>query len=218
LNPKSLSFPVLGAFAFAGSLTLAGSDAFTPYLGAISPPLAILVVTLTGWAALRWLDRLDVFGVSGVGWRRRLGEIVLAALVFGGIVVSFDAAYDLDARIVPLPDGAVFYPIIGFVVEIVFHVLVAAALLAVSAMLRIPVAQSLWPCLIATACVEPAFQIWSAIADPASAGWRHAFVFAHVLAFNLAQVAIWRRHGFGWMLGVRWLYYAVWHIAWPAIQ
>ena len=44
------------------------------------------------------------------------------------------------------------------------------------------------------------------------------FSAAHLMVFGVAQVWMFWRFGFVWMLGFRLAYYALWHLAWGALR
>ena len=44
------------------------------------------------------------------------------------------------------------------------------------------------------------------------------FSAVHLMVFGVAQVWMFWRYGFAWMLGVRLVYYTLWHVAWGAAR
>jgi hypothetical protein len=67
----------------------------------------------------------------------------------------------------------------------------------------------------ATALLEPTVQL---LFQARPRAWAGAFVWVHVFAFNVAQLRVFRRHGFVSMYALRFCYYLCWHIAWGVLR
>lgn len=204
------------------TFVLAGLDAslFEPYFGALDPRLAVAVVAAVGLVCLTLLRTRGWFEIfsertrSGASWAAKL------ALTFGVLVILGDLLFRFPEDInAPLPAALAFYPVMGFVVEIVFHAAPLLVLLELGRRLgRIePGGSRTWLCLVAVAFIEPAFQLLADV-ETGSPSARSAFVGVHVLAINLAQLALLQRFDFVSMVLMRLFYYAIWHVAWGHLR
>jgi hypothetical protein len=140
-----------------------------------------------------------------------------ASVPFGAAILLVDRIVVFPADInAPFPTSLSFYPSIGWLAEIVFHVVPFAILLgALVPRVRADRRRRLIALVIvAVAAIEPAFQLaFSSEAEhfPRAAA---AYVAAHVFALNLVQFELFRRYGFLSMYALRLGYYCVWHIGW----
>ncbi len=207
----------LGAAAAvcAAILSAAGHPAFARFLGPLPPVPVTIAAALLALAVQRLLRR--------AGWLARplrpvpLARLALVGTCLAALTIATDIAAPYPAAInVALPGALLFYPAIGLVAEVAFHLLPLALVLVPAGALRLPRR----PALIAAAClaaaVEPAFQI--AAGWGGGPTWRDAVLAATLFALGLAQVAALLRHGFAAMLWLRLVYYLHWHILWGAAR
>jgi len=105
---------------------------FTDFFGRLSPSLTIVVVGLAGYLAFRYvLYRFGLFPGTRIN-REQWIFILTGTLVFGTIIIIIDLLVRFPADInVPIPKALLFYPVIGFFAEHMFHVLPLAILLPV---------------------------------------------------------------------------------------
>ncbi len=128
---------------------------FAPYFGAIDPRLAIAAIAVVGAAALTLLnDRawrpivLAAQPLAAVQW-------FVAAVPFAMLAIGVDRLLGFPRDInVPAPWSLLFYPVMGFVVEVAFH----AAPLALLAVMLTARLQKTWACLALVALIEPLFR------------------------------------------------------------
>ncbi|HEY5622736.1 MAG TPA: hypothetical protein VIV14_03170 [Gammaproteobacteria bacterium] len=136
------------------------------------------------------------------------------ATAFAGVAILADLGLGFPRDLnVPRPESLLFYPVMGFVAEIVLQVFPLAVLLTVlnrlvedvSAERRIRIS------IVAVSLLEPIFQVTvGSTGRPLLDG----FVFLHVFAFCLVQLAVFRRFDFVSMYVFRLVYYLYWHIIW----
>ncbi len=193
---------------------------FEPFFGDLPPLLMVSGIALVGTGAMgylrsrRWFDVLPVTGVkrgvllaAAAGTLFGLGAILAEASGF----VRFDE--DTNAR---LPWAMVFYPVIGYVVEVIFHLAPLALLLAMFGS-RVDSRHRdrlIWITISIVALFEPLFQVdWT---DPLAR--TEAWVFVHILAINIVQLHLFRRYGFVSMYSLRLAYYSWWHILWGYLR
>jgi hypothetical protein len=161
---------------------------FQPYFGDIPPPAAVAVVAVVGLLSLGYLRSRGWFAI----YRPSLQGVVVAvtvATLFGIAVVALELTHlirepaDMN---VPLPYALLFYPAIGFVVEVLFKALPLALLLGASDSLSRKLnvfgwtasSRFVWPCIMLVALLEPIYQL-NAERGPFSVA--QALVAGHVL-------------------------------------
>jgi len=199
----------------AAALWLSGSTAFAPYLGPLPPPAATLICGAAGFAGLTWLRRAGWLPDKARGIDR--ATIALLACGFAALTIAMDLAapYPRDIN-VPLPAALLFYPAIGFVVEITFHLVPLALLLALVSAVGMAPRVALPAALLLTAALEPAFQVVAGFG--AGPLWRDLALALHLFAFGLVQLTLLRRNGFAAMLAFRLVYYLIWHVLWGTVR
>ena len=134
------------------------------------------------------------------------------AFGFGVAIIVADTVLGFPADInVTRPAAILFYPAIGFIAEVVFHLVPLSAVVAVTR--RVDHARSVWTPIVLVASVETLFQVL------AGAGGRHQpwlsiYLAAHMFGFGALQMTLLRRHGFGSAMLMRLAYYVIWHLVW----
>jgi len=213
----------LGALALilaglASILPAVGSVAFERFLGPIHPALAIAGAALLAIPSIRFLTRR--FGFSPHTWRctrRGLPTALGTAAIFGIAVILADLGLRYPETInVAFPQSLLFYPTIGFFVDLLFHTVLPALLLLIQLPLigRIGERPAVWIALLATALVEPLLQmLWAG-----SLSWTELYTAISVFLFGVAQLLIFRRYGFLAMAGTRLTFYLIWHIVWGHLR
>jgi hypothetical protein len=128
------------------------------------------------------------------------------------ILVDLKSAFPQDMN-VPLPLALLFYPIIAFFVEMIFHVLPLALLLPALTSIFKPAiyVRVLWFCIIMVALLEPTYQALNMTDSPT---WAVIIVWLNLFAFNLAQLWVFNKFDFLSMYAFRLFYYLIWHILW----
>jgi len=225
------------AITLVGATVILGpdlADDFGRFFGGPNPIAVVAGAGILGAGCLALLGSVGGFRVAGSGVpeaadrpptgtlrRRSVRGLVLSALgalIFGTGVIGADLLlrYPRDLNI-PVPEAFLFYPVVGLVAEVAFHLVPLAAVLGLAALIRCPVTSRTAPGIAMAAAVvaEPTFQI---VFDGSSLTWLDAYTWVHVLAISAAQVWVFRRFGFMTMYAFRLMYYAVWHIAWGTIR
>ncbi len=191
-------------------------DFYRRFLGGINPFLAISVCILLGIACLiivtlrGWLSIVEAHGT-----RRAVPGFVFAAILpLVAIVIDVVIRFPKDMN-QSFPASIAFYPSIGFLVEVIFHLVpITILLLLLSLFLRdTNSAVVVWSVLLVEALIEPLFQINTMAPGKYPLAGQLA-VLINILIFNIIQVVIFKRVGFLAMYGSRMLYYLVWHIIW----
>ncbi len=220
LRPQYLFYAALCLVALVlTALLLPSSGAyFSRFFGPVHPLLAVAGAAAAGGGALAILSR---YGFAVLGPRdtwRGIGLSAALAMTLGVIAIIADIVirYPRDLN-VPLPQALAFYPAIGLVAEVAFHLLPLALLLPALGLLagRLGRERAVWLAILAAAAFEPTFQV--VIGSTGSPGgdlytWLQIFVIAAL------QLYVFRRYGFASMYAFRLVYYACWHIAWGTIR
>lgn len=203
----------LGLFA-------AGSSSFHPYFGDVQPLAVAVISVLLGFLLLKvhlsngWL----------MIWRKgnRQGLILAAgaAVLLGGIIIVADliAPFPPDIN-VAFPESLLFYPAIGFVVEILFHLLPLTLLLVLltKGILSWRFDRVIWPVIFLVSMLEPLYQVVPAFGQQAAA-WFDIYVGIHIFLINLTQLWLFKRYDFISMYLFRLVYYLIWHIGWGYLR
>jgi hypothetical protein len=215
-------------FALAAvMLALAGvGDLIRPHLlqsffGQNSPILVMLLTIILGFAGLYLLLSRGWFPVYAPEKGHAIAALYLLVPLYAAVAITIDivARFGRDINVL-FPGSLFFYPAIGFVAEVVFHILPAAALLlALPILFRSARRQTLfWSAIVVVALVEPVFQ--TALAGSASPlpVWAVILSGFNIFAISVTQLTIFRTAGFIHMYAFRLAYYALWHLVWGSLR
>lgn len=213
---------VLSSVVALGTVVVALTEpqAFLPYFGSLNPFVALSIVLLLGLGLLPMLSSRAGFKVYSAGhWKGPLESAGLATIMaFVMIGVDIVAPFPADIN-VAFPTSLFFYPVMGYVVDIIFHVL-PLTVLAFAGVFGNDVreARTRWISLGFIALLEPVYQVMPMASD----GQHFTVVMActgiHILIINLLQLRAFVRHDFLSMYTFRIVYYALWHVAWGAVR
>jgi hypothetical protein len=187
---------------------------FENYFGAVDPMVAMIGATVVGVGALGQLQASSGFAIVRPGGGTDAVSVitwVVPLLAIVAIVADLVLRFDEDAN-VALPDALRFYPAIAVFVELALHAVPIAILVAV---LGAPTGldATFWRIAIPVALIEAVLQAVYATSIGTS-----VFSAAHLMVFGVAQVWMFWRFGFVWMLGFRLAYYLLWHVVWGAAR
>lgn len=211
----------LGTIVLTGLLHYFDAHAFQRVMGGINPLAASLLVVVLG---VVFLPLLLARGWFAIYRKENLKGLLIAcglASLLGVIVIPADLiiVYPDDIN-VPFPESLLFYPVVGFFAEILFHVLPLSLLLIfLSSMFKAANRNKIiWFSIAVVALLEPIYQtLWMVSLDRYPV-WAVAYDATHVLAINLLQLIIFRRYDFVSMYAFRLVYYLFWHIGWGALR
>lgn len=191
------------------------------FLGSLDPALAFAIVAIVGATALAFLSNRGWFHIAGKISGVDVIKISACALVLGIAIATADSLIRFPRDMnVPFPQSLLFYPVIGFIVEVVFHILpvfVIVAVLHYSTKLRIT-DRTLLIVLLSVALIELVFQVHGVNAAGTHSQWVEIYVGAHVLVINIIGLLLFRRYGFIMMYLFRMMYYVLWHILWGHLR
>ena len=183
---------------------------FERYFGTLNPIAVMIGTSVVGVFALGHLQGTSDFAVLGPGSRSEVIGIMswtVPALAVVAIGADLIVRYPEDIN-VAMPDALRFYPGIAMFVEITFHAVPIAALVAILGM-PTGLDTTFWRIAIPVALIEATVQAVYATSLPTT-----VFSAVHLLVFGVVQVWIFWRFGFMWMLGFRLAYYFLWHVVW----
>ena len=215
MNTSALTRTYLGMAAIALScaslFTVLSDIAFLPVLGTYPLLPTTVIAALSGYPLLNVILRVGIRPTA----ERDFNLLDFAVLVgLGALLAVPPIAIDLiwgfphDMN-VPVPQALLFYPAIGFVAEVVFHLLPLAILVAC---LRRWVSPN-W-LLVPVIFVEPLFQM----AFSAELDLQAFLVFGNVCLVSAVQIWLFRRFGFGAMIALRMVFYLFWHVLWGTVR
>jgi hypothetical protein len=207
------------ALAMTAVLLPASEPDFERFIGPRNPLLVVLGAGAIGAAALHYLQQRHGFAIvrgratlRGIAISAGLATLMAVDAIIADLIVRFPAEMN-----VPMPRALLFYPAIGFIAEIVFHVAPLALLLLILTPLgpRIGENRVVWLAILIVAMTEPTFQVTF---EGRVLTWRDLYTWLHVGAIALLQLAVFRRYDFLSMYAFRLIYYAYWHIAWGMVR
>lgn len=209
----ALSLVVL---ALGVGLLLSGSLDFAPYLGTDHPVLVLIVVVALGGVSLLYLEKDGQFSL----WQpdRCLKGAATAfglATVFAPVAIVMDLVvrFPQDLNVLP-PAGFLFYPTVGYVAEVVFHLVPITLILLLFRRIRsVAPSRVLLLGVTLAALMEPGFQVAAGLQDGMSL-LSSIGMFTYLLGFSATQLWVFKRFGFATMYLQRLIYYGYWHILW----
>jgi hypothetical protein len=192
---------------------------FRRFYGEVNAIAVILGAAAAGAAALWVLQSTYQFTL--LKGRATLRGMALSAasatlLAVAIVIADFIVRYPQDLN-VPMPQALLFYPAIGFVAEIVFHIVpLALVLLALKPFAGwMGEGRAVWGGILLVAVVEPTFQV---LFLGSALTWADVYTWVHVFAIAVLQLVVFRRFDFASMYAFRLFYYAYWHILWGVIR
>jgi hypothetical protein len=192
------------------------STAFDQYFGELHPLLGIAIVDILGFIILSVFYRDQRFEIYSVRCPQGLLLALVLAPLFciGTIGIDLFFRYPEDINVI-LPQSLLFYPAIGFVVEIIFHLLPLFLLWLVIRRFAPTELQDrlLAASMVIIALLEPVFQIslGNSVGFPM---WIVIGFSILLFVFNLVQFQLLRKYDFLSMFSFRMVYYCCWHILW----
>jgi hypothetical protein len=189
--------------------------AFQKYFGKIPPVLGVLIAFILGLVLFTLIFLDGRFAFYRIGNYRGILLALGLAVPFAAVIILIDrkAPFPVDLN-VPFPGSIFFYPAIGYVVEIIFHLLpfcllyfLLGAWLGETSQARV-----IWVSILVVALIEPVFQV--IFTAGRNTNWVVAYVGLHLFMFNLVQLLLFKRYDFISMYAFRLSYYLIWHILW----
>jgi hypothetical protein len=145
---------------FLGILNYRNPELFTPYFSWLNPFLATSLVISIGMISLWPILRLECFYIYREKEARVFLLICSLAIAFGLVMIIVDLIVILPADInVWFPASLLFYPVMGYVAEVMFHLLPLSMLLWLfTSYFKINYQKIIWPVILATSLIEPFYR------------------------------------------------------------
>ncbi len=210
-----------GIVTLTGIIYFSNKLLFQRFIGRINPLIAFFIVTILGIILFTFLLYRGWFAIYQ---RENLAVLfryssLTALFAIISILVDLKVGFPADMNIL-FPKSLLFYPAIGYLVEILFHILPLTILLIslTTIFKNISYTSILWICIVIVALLEPSFQVIPMVSSNHFPLWAVAIVWLNVFAFNLSQLLIFKRFDFVSMYSFRLVYYILWHIGWGYIR
>lgn len=210
----SLSIVIAG---MTGLVHLSDTFLFQRYIGSINPFIAFVLICFLGAILLSFFLFKGWFAIYKKQDLKGVFQSSGFAALFGVIIIIVDLIVVFPANMnVLFPESLLFYPAIGFFVEILFHVLPLSVFLIflTSLFKNLSHKKIIWISIFMVSLLEPIYQTILMSASGQCHLWTLLFVGLHVYLFNLFQLYIFKRYDFISMYSFRLVYYMLWHIAW----
>jgi len=209
----------LVALTLTAILLPSSVEHFRRFYGGTNAILVTVLAAVAGGLALWGMEAnydFVIFGGRATLRGMALSAVLATVLAVAIIIADFIIRYPEDLN-VPVPQALLFYPAIGFVAELLFHIVPLAILL----LLLSPLSGSfgkervIWLAILLVAALEPTFQV---LFEGEPLTWGDAYTWIHVFAIAFLQLYVFRRFDFVSMYAFRLFYYAYWHILWGALR
>jgi hypothetical protein len=209
----------LGILGCTGILYVSNPMLFQRFIGHINPLLTGCFLIVLGGLVLSFLVSQNWFAIY-----KNLNGIFRAsgiAALFGVIMIVVDMKVIFPADInILFPASLLFYPAMGFFVELLFHVLPFGILVFVlhSMLMKTPSNTILWMCMPIVALLEPMYHVMNMVSSNQYPVRVVLYVGLHIFGINFFQVLMFKQYDFISMYSLRLVYYLFWHIGWGYIR
>jgi len=142
------------------------------------------------------------------------------ATALGIIIVGIDLVFPFSENInILFPQSLLFYPVMGFIADIVFHIIPLALLIVIFRFLLKNTNEEkvILISLVLVALLDPIYQTISGFSGEYGL-LISGLIITHIFLVNLFEVLIFRRYDFLTMYSFRLMYYAYWHVVWGYLR
>ncbi|MHA1984574.1 MAG: hypothetical protein ACW967_09485 [Candidatus Hodarchaeales archaeon] len=213
-------FLSLGILGITAILYFSDPLAFQRFFGNFNPVLIIFFLSLLGILFLTYFLSKGYFVIFE---RKNLKGLAVSfglATLLGVVIIFIDLIYPFSEKInILFPQSLLFYPVMGYIAEIVFHIVPLAFLIVIFTFLfkNTEKERIILVSLVFVALLDPIFQISSG--STGEYGFLiSGLVVAHIFLVNLVEVLIFKRYDFFTMYSFRLMYYTYWHIVWGYLR
>jgi len=215
---KALLLLLIIALFFAVILILLDPFIFQRFLGNLNPGITVPGIIAIGFLLLSLLLYKGWFIIYKRDNLSRLLKISLTLVLFTTISILIDlkVGYSEDINI-RFPKSLLFYPLIGLIVEIIFHLIPITLVMLLARMFREKENQGKAILLgfILIAIIEPTYQVYFMESFPF---WAVLAIWINLFVFNIFQLQLLRKYDFISMYLFRLIYYALWHVLWGYLR
>lgn len=194
-------------------LSWAGDAYFNRFLDEMNP---LVVLILSGFLGFLFLSFLlsQGFSIYKPANFTKAFRYAWWVIVFPLVAILVDCIifFPKDTNIL-FPTSLLFYPVMAFLVEIIFHIMPFVILYYFFTTLFKTVSKHkiIWICILVIAILEPTFQVLFMKTDPI---WAKILVWLNLFLFNATQLVVFKKFDFVSMYALRIFYYLIWHIIW----
>jgi len=190
---------------------------FRFFLNDLNPILVVSVLAVAGYLLLGALRPYGFMVHRGRDNAEAI-KFILMAVVLAMMMILVDVTVHLpeDINVGP-PYSLMYYPVFGYVVEVLFHL--APASLLIFSLKNITSLNNniIGVALLIAAFIEPVFQLGLGFSSQVP-GWAAVYVGVHIFLINVMQLYLFARFDFVSMYVFRLVYYLFWHIIWGYLR
>lgn len=203
---------------FTISVNIINPDIFSRFTGNINPLVVLFGSCFLGYFLFVFLNSRTALTIYRN--KKPITYLIIAciSLLFGIEIIAADiwiADYPKDLN-VSFPASLLFYPAIGYVVEIIFHLLpISVIIILLASFTKLSMNKIVWISIITISIIEPVYQIQFTIQ---SSSITVIYTSVHILLFSITQLLIFKRFDFISMYLFRIIFYLIWHIIWGQLR
>lgn len=207
-------------FGFTVVLSIFPTASFRLFFGDIPALLAVSMIIFLGFGSIKFILSRGWFSIYKRVNFGQLPRFSVVAVLFlsGAIFIDVTFPFPIDINL-PFPKSALFYPIMGYVVDILFHIVPLTLLMGVlvTVFKNADREKILFACILIVSIIEPIYQYMfvPSIGKPL---WLDIFDGTRLFLFSFVQLNILKRYDFISMYSFRIVYYLLWHIIWGSIR
>lgn len=222
VSPPHLAYMALSILLilFTVVISFLNTEVFYPYFRGYDPLLSVTFIFLFGGFTLYYLQAKKGFVFfnkkSFKGW---IDEVLIAVLL-ATLIIMVDCAVVFPKNINVLPPISIlFYPVMGLVADIIFHLLPLFLLLFILTFSFPKTNQTsiIWISIIIVSFIEPIYQVLFFPTD-LYPPWVMIYLGVHIFVISFCQLVIFKRSDFISMYAFRLAYYLLWHIIWGHVR
>lgn len=191
------------------------TSSFQRYFGKTNSLAVIILAGILGIILLTFLLMKTQFIICKKENLRGLFFSICLAILFAMAIILVDlkVVFPNDLNIL-FPQSLLFYPVIGYIVEILFHLLPLSLLVFFFGTFfkRMSYQIIIGVSILIVSLLEPIYQIIFYVGQYPL--WTVVYIGLHIFLINLAQLLIFKRYDFISMYSFRFVYYILWHILW----
>ena len=191
---------------------------FQKYMGKLNPLITVPVIATLGFFSLSFLVSKKWLPNQ----KEKNSKYLLYSSIITVILASVMVLIDLNKIVfsqninILFPKSLLFYPVIGFVAEVIFHILPFTLLVLIIGyfLKKLNKNKIIWFSILIVSLIEPIFQLANMDSGQQYSFWLFGYIGIHICLFNLLQLYTLKRNGFIAMYLLRMIYYLIWHILW----
>lgn len=192
---------------------------FIRFFGNINPLIIIPIFLALGFIILLFFVSKSWFTIYNRENLKKMLKYYPLAILLASIAILIDIWFKYSENInILFPDSLLFYPSIGFLAEMIFHIIpLALILLVLSKIIKnFNPKRYILIFIIIISLIEPIFQAFSIPSHFPL--WVSVYMSFHLFLFNAIQLYFFNRYDFFSMYSFRLVYYILWHIIWGYIR